>query len=105
MPAKLKPDELPASIRELKNLCDAQHGRITKESIMTVPRTVRTKAYTAHGNALNINFQSKYDDYAINSDKQKREWLASYAIDPESGGAIENVTERAAIHEVDTVKV
>ena len=96
MPPRRKPTALPKACAELKAALG--EAGVTAQAIGNVDHAVRVRAFSALNSSLKSQHPSKVVEYkALTTDDQRREWLAAFIIDPESGGCCaSNTTERSS---------
>ena len=93
MAPKRKPGQLPKACEDLKSACG---GSMTADSIGGADRALRTRASSALNSTLKTTNPDKYKEFlGLQDDEEKREWLAAFIVDPESGGSVvRNTTAR-----------
>ena len=95
MPPKRPDDQLPKPMAEAAEALKAAGLEVTGENLSTLPHALRVKAFSSLNTALNSRFQDKAVLFKnLQDDNDKREFLASFMIDPKSGGTVTNRVSR-----------
>ncbi|CAK0820370.1 unnamed protein product [Prorocentrum cordatum] len=98
MPPKRPADQLPKPMMEAADALKAQGLEVTGENLASLPHALRVKAFSSLNTALNTRFQDKAVLFKnLQDDNDKREYLASFMIDPKSGGTMTNKSSREVI--------
>ena len=84
MPPKLGKGQLPKVLGELKNKLE---GEVTVEKLAQLDHGMRNRAFGALRKSIQATYPERMQEYTrIKDELAKREWLASFCMDPESGG-------------------
>ena len=85
MAPKRNASALPKACQDLKEKLGDQ---VTGDNIAKVDRALRVRAFSALADNLKKNHANRVCDYqTLADDQQRRDWLASYLLDPEGGGS------------------
>ena len=91
MAPKRGPKVLPKPLEDMLAAMRTQGvvGNPTAADIGNVPHPIRAKTYTAMAADLKKRLPAKAIEFGVIEDPQlKREWIAAYYVDPESGGNV-----------------
>jgi hypothetical protein len=89
MAPKRKAGEVPKPIEDAKGMIVASGTEMSVEAIGDLDHPTRNKAFGALRTHLKNCFPEKYKEFEVMTDElKKREWLATFMIDPASGGSI-----------------
>ena len=89
MAPKRKAGDVPKPIEDAKAMLVAAGKEMSIEAIGDLDHPTRNKAFGALRTHLANCFPEKHKDFlAVTDELKKREWLATFMIDPISGGSI-----------------
>ena len=94
MPGKRKIGELPKAMADLKSTS----SDLSASDIEDLPRDQKKRVCKAFGEFLESNHPDKVSEYKVLAEGiDKREWVASFIVDPESG---KNIGKSSASREI-----
>ena len=98
MPLKTAKDVLPKSLQEVKASLLGQNKEITAETVGALDKASRKRCMNALNDRLKLQFPKKSEEFQQVTDyESKSAWLASFILDPESGGSVAyNDTSRSS---------
>ena len=95
MPKIFQADELPKAVAEYKEMLE-KLGGVTPENVSKAGGKMRNQAMNAMKRHIGDDKKAEYEK--LNSDAERREWLAEYILNPAEGGCLgKNWTQRTSV--------
>ena len=86
---------LPKPMKDMLAALGKEGASVTAEDISGLPQKQRAAVFSSLNTTLRTHFPDKFDEYIELEWDEKREWLASFVVDPKSGGSVvRNTTSR-----------
>ena len=93
-PAQRQDSKVPKPVKEIREYFQAKGESITPESLEGLDRQTRMRLFSCLSTSLQgrPDGNAKYQDYRkLTADKDRREWLSTFILDPASGGCVGKV--------------